>query len=125
MTDNGLAALAERLHPHTCFDHPDGAHIPPLCATRAAAILGERGVFLPDGLTGEDLRRSDFVDEQAATIATLRAALDGLVAWESHLRRQHLDGTHLNDGICPGFDHCATARVLAAMIDATAKEAGG
>ena len=65
------------------------------------------------------------LDNMNKEIATLRAALDGLVAWESHLRRQHLDGTHLNDGICPGFDHCATARVLAAMIDATAKEAGG
>ena len=49
MTDNGLAALAAALHALHCgdlihsayrHDHDDDA----------AAILGERGVFLPDGL---------------------------------------------------------------------------
>ena len=82
MTDNGLAALAEALHRYrgTCelwtmseascpFDH----------AKDAAAILAERDVFLPDGLTGEDLRRSDFFDEQAAALAALRAALEDMV----------------------------------------------
>ena len=69
MTDNGLAALATAL-----VDHLQAASY-----IYARAILGPRGVFLPDGLTGEDLRRSDFFDEQAAALAALRAALD--MAW--------------------------------------------
>ena len=40
----------------------------------AGAILRNGAVFLPDGLTGEDLRRSDFFDEQAAALAALRVA---------------------------------------------------
>lgn len=118
MTDNGLAALAAALqHAET----PVGATYPPIgpYIARAAAILGERGVFLPDGLPEsvrdaasrlgipataryddfpvDIMRPAPFFDdaehlppakgtrhgpqcsEQAATIATLRAALDGLV----------------------------------------------
>jgi len=84
MTDNGLAALAAALHEanidcdysrkfdQKVCDGGDGPH-----SIAAAAILGERGVFLPDG--GElpaILNLSVRVHDQAATIATLRAALD-------------------------------------------------
>ena len=75
MTDRGLAALAEALV-RADYLSPNGY---PTTDSFAAAILGEHGVFLPDGLTGEDLRRSDFFDEQATTIATLRDALGLLV----------------------------------------------
>lgn len=47
MTDNGAAALADALA-RWCGDaHPDGDD-----HEQALAILGERGVFLPDGLDG-------------------------------------------------------------------------
>jgi hypothetical protein len=52
----------------------------------AAAILGERGVFLPDGLDPTDDyaeiidRWVKIAENKERTIATLRAALDGLVA---------------------------------------------
>ena len=72
MTDNGLAALAVALV-RADYLSPNGY---PTTDSFAAAILAERGVFLPEGLTGEDLRRSDFFDEQATTIAALRDALD-------------------------------------------------
>jgi hypothetical protein len=82
MTDNGLAALAAAL---SAAAHDDGRHY--WCKDRndcglygyaeefAAAILGERGVFLPDGL--EEYR--ELIRQYQAEIATLRVALDGLV----------------------------------------------
>jgi hypothetical protein len=49
----------------------------------AAAILGEHGVFLPEGLPEIVENMEDAYHEalalRGATIATLRAALDGLV----------------------------------------------
>jgi len=87
MTDNGHAALAERLKPYQMPDPwTDDLRIVVMVGTAeevAAAILAPRGVFLPDGLTGEDLRRSDFFDEQATTIAALRAALTVIEAEHS------------------------------------------
>ena len=111
MTDNGLAALAAAL---SAAAHDDGRHY--WCKDRndcglygyaeefAAAILGPRGVFLPDGLDGlipwtciycegtwsrdepitvlqDHIRVCDKHPLRVAdaTIATLRAALDGLV----------------------------------------------
>jgi len=88
MSDNGAAALASILHDTygcriTCRGgrlandrHPSHAEA---YLDTAAAILGERGVFLPDGLDAafDFLARTNA--EQAAEIATLRAALDGLV----------------------------------------------
>ena len=76
MTDNGLAALAEAL-----TDVQGGAYASWL--KRAPAILGERGVFLPEGLDAADLvvrlRRTieeghDVLDAQRDEIAALRAA---------------------------------------------------
>jgi hypothetical protein len=84
MTDNGLAALAAALD--QVID--GGFYYRDLYKTRpaedAAAIIGERGVFLPDGLQGEPTQFAGIVwheryDAAAATIATLRAALEGLV----------------------------------------------
>jgi len=99
MTDNGLAALAAALAP-LLPQHQEGSggyphqsshrtwtvydFMPP--DTLAAAILGECGVFLPDGLPPEiegyyrvlddAVKMRIEIEEQAATIATLRAALD-------------------------------------------------
>jgi hypothetical protein len=98
MTDNGLAALVEALH---LIRHMHGDLWPPTdacgCKDEAAAILGPRGVFLPDGLPPlavlkingnatakqvEAIRAiwTDLNAEQAATIATLREQNDGLYA---------------------------------------------
>jgi len=99
MTDNGLAALAAALHLEECGDTVPFSHV--RHTPKAAAILGERGVFLPSvPYEGDDrticecgldmdshaggfalLHHDGFVArEQAATIATLRAALDGTLA---------------------------------------------
>ena len=72
MTDNGLAALAEALD-HNCVSHRQDSWLH-WREDHATAILRNGAVFLPEGLTGEDLRRSDFFDEQAAALAALRAA---------------------------------------------------
>jgi len=51
MTDNGLAALAAAMHKRLAIH---GRYTPKcICNFDAAAILGERGVFLPDGLGRE------------------------------------------------------------------------
>jgi len=49
MTDRGLAALATALHEHGTMGSPTVA-MDSECLREAAAILGERGVFLPEGL---------------------------------------------------------------------------
>jgi hypothetical protein len=83
MTDNGLAALAAALDETNTFRILDARG----AEAAAAAILGERGVFLPDGLTDDRIgllanmnrlaeANADYgaeIDRQAATIATLRA----------------------------------------------------
>jgi hypothetical protein len=82
---NGLAALAAALHTARvgCYtdyrgdwacDGRAGTHGP-----NAAAILGERGVFLPDGVCGHEEEYLGYwraTNEALATIAALRAALD-------------------------------------------------
>jgi hypothetical protein len=87
MADNGLAALAAVLEtvmrdsvarvggPYAALGSPE-VTITFDRAAFAAAILGERGVFLPDGLDGATWTHWVEKDD---TIATLRAALDGLV----------------------------------------------
>ena len=73
MTDNGLAALAERLNrTHLFVGRRDASH--PWTEADAAIVLGRRGVFLPDGL-------GPVMVGMAKEIAALRDALDGLVAW--------------------------------------------
>ena len=87
MTDNGLAALAAALQEAddswNQMESTDGRWRDFI----AAAILGERGVFLPDGLPHDcqtsirlnqgmaetNERLASEITEQAATIATLRA----------------------------------------------------
>ena len=93
MTDNGLAALTEEVDRHwlessvaqgfarcSCGewrqDIPGGLTVPmlgehfaPFSKHVAAAILAERGVFLPDGL-------GPVMVGMAKEIATLRAALE-------------------------------------------------
>jgi len=76
MTDNGLAALAAALHAIHPGPRPWVGGLTD--EEFAVAILGERGVFLPDGLDAEFDFLARINAEQAATIATLRAALDGL-----------------------------------------------
>ena len=96
MTDNGLAALAAALGEYKAgiigtFSIPQSAA--PRWDDRsiedreawitgatddAAAILGPRGVFLPDGVCNH-IGLINALKDNAATIATLRAALDGLV----------------------------------------------
>jgi len=66
MTDNGLAALAAALDHAGLVWSPEGRRYYSL------AILGERGVFLPDGL-------GPVMVGMAKEIAALRDALDGLV----------------------------------------------
>ena len=68
MTDNGLAALTARLE-RADFLSPNGY---PTAASFAAAILGEHGVFLPDGL-------GPVMVGMAKEIAALRAALEDMV----------------------------------------------
>jgi len=90
MTDNGLAALAERLKPYQMPDPwTDDLRTVVMVGTAeevAAAILDERAVFLPEGLAEEwDWRQErdalmGLIESGGATIAALRAALDGLVA---------------------------------------------
>ena len=93
MTDNGLAALAAALHAIHPGPRPWVGGLTD--EEFAAAILGERGVFLPDGLP-HDCETSMTINEdlaqRLAEIArlrtlnldlidagiTLRAALDGL-----------------------------------------------
>ena len=74
MTDNGLAALAEALRQ---FPVPETLEELAAATARtyesdAGAILGERGVFLPDGL-------GPVMVGMAKEIATLRAALEDMV----------------------------------------------
>ena len=64
MTDNGLAALAAALDHAGLVWSPEGRRYYSL------AILGERGVFLPDGL-------GPVMVGMAKEIAALRDALDG------------------------------------------------
>jgi hypothetical protein len=78
--DRGLAALAERLHRiTTSIGHKanvlSGAQAPDACETSAAAILGERAVFLPDGLPELD-GALFLLGERKAEIERLRVALD-------------------------------------------------
>ena len=82
MTANGLAALAAALRvavvDHTAANHERACLFFPECvADITDRIIGERGVFLPDGAK---VRRNAIMVEQdaeiarqAATIATLRA----------------------------------------------------
>jgi len=102
MTDNGLAALAAALHHYrgTCeLWTISEAACPIDHRVDAAAILAERGVFLPEGLPEvsikglledfdgapypEDFQRAVAVREAdyLGQIATLRAALEDMVAW--------------------------------------------
>jgi hypothetical protein len=87
MTDErGLAALAAELGEHTrqfsdgswllLFDDKGYPH--PTVEKFAAAILGERGVFLPDGLPAYVGQMAADAIRDAATITTLRAALTAL-----------------------------------------------
>jgi hypothetical protein len=99
--DNGAAALAERLHDLGPFEQDGG--VPDVCnrwpehEAQAAAILGDHGVFLPDGREVErrltewaerflgglsfnepSLQRRGWAKERAPDIATsIRAALEG------------------------------------------------
>jgi hypothetical protein len=133
MTDNGLAALAAALPDDfgpfwdeepisEPDDHGIRAYRADLNRERfAAAILGERGVFLPDGAPDYGLAAHDdawaTMDAQAATIATLRAAMDGLVEplgeWLIEMMERNLTPAE------------ATLYDALRAALATAKEAGG
>jgi hypothetical protein len=76
MTDNGLAALAAAL-----YAGDDALRSMAEARGAAAAILGERGLFLPDGHGLCGIQDAMTITEQAATIATLRAALDRLACY--------------------------------------------
>jgi len=84
MTDNGLVALAERLEeyfgPSWWPGLTDVTIIAADTQIAAGKILGERGVFLPDGLITRKVLRTwqEGAARDEATIATLRAALDDL-----------------------------------------------
>ena len=111
MTDNGHAALAAALHAQMPWRYdtyePEDEIGPINSRLDAAAILGERGVFLPDGLPHDcqtsirlnqgmaetNERLASEITEQAATIATLRAALE--LAHDHHLFGPR-DGTPAN-----------------------------
>ena len=89
MTDNGLAALAEALV-RADYLSPNGY---PTTDSFAAAILGPRGVFLPEGL-------GPVMVGMAKEIAALRVALD------AHHRGLALAGD--------GPDKCAVCAALTA-----------
>jgi len=127
MTDNGLAALAAALiHSDLMRRYREYAlranpgmmseeSLFVLARDWAAAILGERGVFLPDGRPGEWMTLADGTEtirEQAATIATLRAALE-IIA----------NATRTEPG--EGYAISVSARNIARHALATAKEVGG
>ena len=88
MTANGLAALAAALRvavvDHTAANHERACLFFPECvADITDRIIGERGVFLPDGMptpTAYQKRVVRVARERDATIATLRAALEMVVA---------------------------------------------
>jgi len=122
MTDNGLAALATAIHVGRNHQHDPRAGERPhahLISEReqedAAAILGPRGVFLPEGL-------GPVMVGMAKEIAALRDALDGLakaaqevIAADGAIARQE-----------PGADQrwdCALAALDAESDRAAAKEA--
>jgi hypothetical protein len=100
MTDRGLAALAKAIHLlHHHVTIVNGQPSPDFDGEFAAAILGERGVFLPEGLADRDTLdganalgyREGYrtaQERQAATIATLRGAYreaaDWITAVQSH-----------------------------------------
>ena len=96
MTDNGLAALAAALEHEGDACSYDAATDSLRCPGSEAHIglarrlLGERGVFLPEGLAEEwDWRQErdalmGLIESGGATIAALRAALDGLVDFAWH-----------------------------------------
>jgi hypothetical protein len=78
MNNNGLVALAAALRQ---FPVPETMEELSAAKARtyeddAAAILGERGVFLPDGVCNH-IGLINALKDNAATIATLRAELDG------------------------------------------------
>jgi hypothetical protein len=145
MTDNGLAALAEALHREFC---PEKAQHPVPSPHRMCdfgpAILGERGVFLPDGLLCGcgDLFSTldDYGDHRdmvhgpvlsVTDIATLRAVRDAAQAviddWyqedEIARLRDALDGLveavgwHLDNANRPNEGH-VRLRVALAKVEA-------
>jgi hypothetical protein len=127
MTDNGLAALAAALHrafTEKPYEYADGHVAPVLRDDAAAAILGERGVFLPEGDCGHEEEYLGYwraTNEALATIATLRAALDGLVAAaEEVVASAESYSSEDRWGIYPLGLFAETAALRAAL--ATAKE---
>ena len=133
MTDNGLAALAAALGEYKAgiigtFSIPQSAA--PRWDDRsiedreawitgatddAAAILGERGVFLLDGVCNH-IGLINALKDNAATIAALRAAL-------KEAAHVHHVTTHSSIVAFADCDQPFCQRVRAAL--ATAKEAGG
>ena len=113
MTDNGLAALAAAL-----YAGDDALRSMAEARGAAAAILGERGLFLPDGHGLCGIQDAMTITEQAATIAKLRAALDGLrdeVAALAFL----IPGDHI-----PYMEASLVLSAIDRAALATAKEAG-
>ena len=109
MNDNGLAALAAALVEHL-GDAQAASYI------YARAILGPRGVFLPDGVEGFMVSVMADREHHLATIATLRAAL-------KEAAHVHHVTTHSSIAAFADCDQPFCQRVRAAL--ATAKEAGG
>jgi hypothetical protein len=144
MDDRGLAALAAALHSVNVSPHTEETD--PQFAEWAAAILGERGVFLPDGLPhGYDPLTDDEMAElienpmlvhlydahrlvaALATIATLRAALGDVLSSEHialvlQMERNYSEGNAYRPVIAAGFVSVRLAADLSAAL-ATAKEA--
>jgi len=122
LSNNGLAALAAAMTDLFPAVQRDWWPFTPEQA--AAAILGERGVFLPDGDCGHTYpaccEYACYEDPgcacEACTIATLRAALDGLVAAAADFLADW-DGF---DDVRPSRTGDALRTALAAL--ATAKE---
>jgi len=162
MTENGLAALAAALEivMRDSVARVGGPYAPLGYATItikfdrpafAAAILGERGVFLADGLTDDRIgllanmnrlaeANADYgaeIDRQAADIATLRAALDDQYRETPPCpfcgHREHRDDICEQDlgehGECqcadtrPRSDLAAVSDLLCKYIDQTAEQA--
>jgi len=135
MTDNGLAALAAALG--DLFPHYQREKWPFTAEQAAAAILGERGVFLPDGLQDDEMdialtaaviangKAATLIAEQAATIATLREQAGALAVEVTERGREiatlRAENERLADELSGcnsgAFDLIATIATLRAALD--------
>ena len=119
MTDNGLAALAAALDPRGFHDPETDDFVMRGTANEiAAAILGPRGVFLPDGLPDGFVQVGALFDAER-TIKTLTRERDLAVAHD----RQPCPTAHAYERVCRVRDQqTAAIATLRAALDSESME---